>query len=81
MLNLKVTLNHSGLLILCIFIQAHNKVRKLQKKKKRKKKKLTHHTSATEPMFLNFLVLYVNIFEMLLMFLSTTHELGILSIA
>ena len=81
-LNLKVTLNNSGLLILCIFIQAHNKVRKLQKKKKkRKKKKLTHHTSATKTMFLNFLVHYVNIFEMLLMFLSTIHELGILSIA
>ena len=46
MLNVKVTLNNSGLLILCIFIQAHNKVRKLPKKKK-KKKKLTHHTSVT----------------------------------
>ena len=72
-LNLKVTLNNSGLLILCIFIQVHNKVRKLQK--------LTHHTSATKTMILNFLVHYVNIFEMLLIFLSTAHELGILSIA
>ena len=41
-LNLKVTLNNSGLLILCIFIQAHNKVRKLQKKKEPKKNNLTH---------------------------------------
>ena len=32
-LNLKVTLSNSGLLILCIFTQAHNKVIKLQKRK------------------------------------------------
>ena len=37
MLNVKVTLNNSGLLILCIFIQAHNKVRKLPKKKEKEK--------------------------------------------
>ena len=34
-LNLKVSLNNLGLLILCIFIQAHNKVRKLPKKKEK----------------------------------------------
>ena len=37
MLNVKATLNNSGLLILCIFIQAHNKVRKLPKKKEKEK--------------------------------------------
>ena len=51
------------------YIQAHNKVRKLQKKKnnnkqqqqeqqeqqqKKTKKRLTHHTSATKAMFLKF---------------------------
>ena len=68
MLNLKVTLNNSGLLIFCILIQAHEK------------KKLTHHTSTTKTMISKFLV-HVTIFEILLIHLSTAHELGDLSIA